>query len=104
MGHRLEAQVHQFPAVGEMVQHIGDMHMPLVREVGQRAGEKAVDDIPVLAFNAQRFDRPLQLATCAKGWRGFGRAQDAPPVSISVAKWSGSPSAVRIAAAMLAML
>jgi hypothetical protein len=60
--------------------------VPLVIEIGQRPGEKAIDDVAVLALHAQRFDRPLQLAACTERWRGFGRAQAAPPVSMSVAK------------------
>jgi hypothetical protein len=103
MSHSLESQVHQLTTIRKVMQHIGDVDVPLVIEVGQRPGEKAIDDIAVLALHAERFDRALQLAACTERWRELDRAQDAPPVSISVAKWSGRPSAARIAAAMLAM-
>jgi hypothetical protein len=102
VGQGLQSEVHQLAAVGQVVEDVCHVHVPLVAEVGQRAGQKAIDDSAVLAFDAQRFDRALQRTARTERGRGIGRAQDAPPVSISVAKWSGSPSAARIALAMLA--
>jgi hypothetical protein len=59
---RLQAEVHQLAAAGQMVQHVGDVDMPLVREVRHSSGEKSVDHVAVEAFHPQRLDRALHFA------------------------------------------
>lgn len=38
VGHRLEPQVHQFLAVGEVVEDVGDVDVPRMIEIGKCAG------------------------------------------------------------------
>jgi hypothetical protein len=51
MGHRLQAQVHQLAAVGEVMEDVRHINVSLMIEVGKFSGEKRVDDVAVLPLH-----------------------------------------------------
>jgi hypothetical protein len=51
MRHRLQAQVHQLAAVGEVMEDVRHINVSLMIEVGKFSGEKRVDDVAVLPLH-----------------------------------------------------
>jgi hypothetical protein len=61
VGHRLQSKVHQFATVGVVPQDVGDVHVPLMREVRHLPGEEEANYVGVTPLDPDRLQAALRL-------------------------------------------